>query len=175
MYCGSVASLLTGVRSFVANPKNAFDNNKSGITAETVLFAIKNATTYNGVTNEGLIRINAVSFGSGVASANNVSVLRLRLGATMGGTATYTAIDGTTADNGVTITAGNSIVSANTVHTTSTGGRLLYALNINSAGSSVIDVSNFDIYVAPGEILTVSGFATASTAQSASLVWSEDI
>lgn len=172
-YSGSMAALLTGQRSFVGNPKYAFDNNKATVTAETNLFSLKNATTYNGVANRGQLRLNSLAFGTNATNA--ATVIRLRIGATLGGTATYTAINGTTADNGVTITSGNSITSVNTVHTTSTGGVLYFALSNNGQSSVVIDLTQYELVVAPGEILTVAGFSTASATMSASLTWSEDI
>ena len=172
-YSGSMAALLTGARSFVSNPKRAFDNNKAAITAETNLFSIRNATTYNGVTNRGVLRLNTLAFGTNATNA--ATVVRLRIGATLGGVATYVAVDGTTADNGVTITNGQSIASTNTVHTTSTGGLLYFCLSNNGQSTAVIDLTPFDLTVAPGEILTVAGFSTASATMSASLTWSEDI
>ncbi len=172
LYVGSVGILLSGMRSYTGYPKWAFDNNKATITAETNLFSLKCCTTYNGVTNEGQLRVNSLSVGCSVG--NGIVVIRLRVGATLGGTATYAAISGTTADNGVTITAGNSIASANTLHTTATGGTYIYNISVSGVGQSVIDLTSFDIYLAPTEILTVSGFATNSTTISASLNWVED-
>ena len=172
-YTGSVAALLSGVRSFIANPKWAFDNNKTTITAETSLFSIKNATSYNGVENKGLNRLNSISFGC--AATNAAAVVRLRIGATLGGTATYTPINGSSADNGVTITSGNSVASYNTLHTTSTGGTQIFCLSTNGTGNAGIDLTAFDLFIAPGEILTVAGFSTANATQSASLSWTEDI
>jgi hypothetical protein len=174
-YTGSIAALLSGVRSFTANPKWAFDNNKTGITAETNLFSLRNATTYNGVENKGMLRLNSLSFAATANTANLLVVCRLRIGATLGGTATYATINGTTADNGVTITAGNSIASANTVHTTATGGTYIFNMSVSGQSNLIVDLAPFDLYVSPGEILTVSGFATASASISASINWSEDL
>jgi hypothetical protein len=172
-YSGSMAALLTGVRSFVGNPKWAFDNNKASVTAETNLFTLRNATTYNTVANRGVLRLNSLAFGT---NANNAATaIRLRIGATLGGVGTYTPISGSTANNGVTITSGNSIASVDTAQTTSTGGRLYFCLSNNGASTAVIDLTPFDLVVAPGELLTVSGFSTASAVMSASLTWSEDI
>lgn len=174
LHVGSVAALLSGTRSFAANPKWAFDNNKTAITTETVLFALKDATTYNGVTNRGMLRLNSLSFAS-AGAITSIAVCRLKIGATLGGTATYATISGTSADNGVTITAGSSVTSANTIHTTVTGGTYIFNLSIAGGSNIVVDLSPYDLYVAPTEILTVSGFSTATAALSASLNWTEDI
>ena len=173
-YTGSVAALLSGVRSFTGNPKWAYDNNKSTITAETNLFSLKNATTYNGVVNRGLLRLNSLSLAH-AGAITSLGVCRLRINATLGGTATYAAINGTTADNGVTITAGNSITSANTIHTTATGGSYIFNLTVAGDSNAVIDLTPYDLYVAPGEILTVSAFSSASATMGACLGWTEDI
>ena len=174
-YAGSYAALLSGVRSFTANPKWAYDNNKASVTAETNLFSLRNATTYNGVENKGMLRLNSLSFAATANTSNLLAVCRLRIGATLGGTATYAAVNGTTADNGVTITAGNSIASVNTVHTTATGGTYIFNMSVSGQSNLVVDLSPYDLYVSPGEILTVSGFATASASISASTNWTEDI
>lgn len=176
MYCGSVGILLSGGISYNSFPRWAFDNNKTAVTAETNLLSIKNCSTYKGVTNFGQLRINSVSVGAAAATSNTVCVLRLRIGATLGGTATYVPINGTSADNGVTITTGSSLASANTVHTTATGGTYIYNISLAATGgsSTVIDLSSFGMVVAPGEILTVSGFASGSSTMSASLNWAED-
>ena len=172
IYCGSVGVSLSGIRSFTSYPKWAYDNNKASITAETNIFSLKNCTTYNGSTNEGQLRLNSISVGA--SGSSGVVVLRLRIGATLGGTATYAAISGTTADNGVTITSGSSIASVNTIHTTATGGTYIYNLSLNGAGAQVIDLTALDIFIAPTEILTLSGFATNAATISASLNWVED-
>lgn len=173
MYSGSAAALLTGQLALSGNPKFAYDNNKAAITTETVIFALKSATTYNGVTNESTVRLTSLSFAGGGNASNN-AVVRLKIGATLGGVATYAAVDGTTADNGVTVTSGNSVVSANTVHTTVAGGRMVFSMSVNNADSGVLDLRPYDIVLYPGEVLTVSGFATATSQISASLTWSED-
>ena len=172
VYCGSVGILLSGMRSFTGYPKWAFDNNKATITAETNLFSLRNCTTYNGVTNLGQLRLNSISVSSN--GGNGVCVCRFRINATVGGTGTFAAISGTTADNGVTITAGSSIASANTVYTTATGGAYIFNVSISTGVSAIIDLTPYDLFVAPTEVLTVSGFSSASTTMSASLNWVED-
>jgi hypothetical protein len=172
-YCGSVGFFLCGERKFISSPKWATDNAKSGITAETNLFSIRNATTYNGVPNRALIRLNSLSLAS--TANNGVAVLRFRRGATLGGVPSYTPIDGATADNGVTITSGNSISSVDTAGTTATGGTYFFAVNVGSPGGTPFDLTPYELFVAPGEILTLGGFSSASTTIGAVLTWSEDI
>ena len=172
MYCGSMGAFSCGERSFVGSPKWAMDNNKSTITTETAILSIRNATTYNGVTNRSLIRLNSLSAG---ATGNNVSVVRLKIGATLGGTPAFTTINGTTANNGVTITSGNSITSYDIAATTVTGGNYLFNHSLVGNASQSIDLGPYAIFISPGETLTASFFAAASASCSISLNWSEDI
>lgn len=174
LYCGSVGIFLSGARSFSANPKEAQDNYKTGITAETNILSLRNCTTYNGVPNRGLMRLNSVSVGGDAASGTTV-ILRLRIAATIGGSPSFAPIAGSTADNGVTITSGNSIVSSDTAGTTATGGSKIYNISLVAPGNAIIDLIPFELYVAPGEILTISGFSTASATISTAINWSEDI
>lgn len=173
MYCGSVGVFISGTRSFVGNPKWAADSNKASITTETNLISLQNATTYNGVTNRGMIRLNSISFGS--SAANGIAVVRLKVGVTLGGSPSYTTVNGTTADNGVTITSGNSIASYDTAGTTITGGTYIFGITLDNPNSGIIDLVPYDIFIPPAEILTVSGFSSVSSTMSACLNWTEDI
>jgi hypothetical protein len=172
MYCGSVGIFITGIRSFVGSPKWAADNNKAAITTETNILSIRNATTYNGVTNRSLIRLNSISIGS--TATNAIVVLRMKSGVTLGGSPAFATIDGTTADSGVTITSGNSIASKDTAGTTITGGTYMFNLSLNGAGSIAIDLTTLELFIAPAETMTFSVFATASATVSVSINWSED-
>lgn len=174
MYMGSYGGFISGLRVFVGNPKWAIDNNKSGVTAETNIFSVKNCTTYNGITNRGLIRLNSISC-VGDAANNRIGVFRLRIGATLGGSPVYTTINGTSGDSGVTITAGNSIASYDVAGTTCTAGNLIWNSTVAVPGNTPFDLVPYDLFVAPSEILSVSGFATAAADLSIALNWAEDI
>ena len=174
MYCGSVGVFLSGVRSFISNPKWARDNYKTGVTAETNILSLRNCTTYNGSTNRGMIRLNSISVG-GDAAAGSVVIVRFRLAATVGGVPAFATLNGTTADNGVTITSGNSIASADVAGTTATGGTLLYNLTIAAPGNAVLDLTPFDLFIAAGETMTISGFSTANATIAVAVNWTEDI
>ena len=176
IYVGSVGAFLSGARDYIGSPRWATDNNKAAVTAETVLFSIRNATTYNGITNRSLIRLQSLSVAAD-AGKNTVAVavFRLRVGATLGGSPSYAAINGTTADSGVTITSGNSIASVDVAGTTASAGTLIYNAAVSEPGTGIIDLTPFGLFVAPGEVLTISGFSTSSATMAAALNWSEDI
>lgn len=173
IYVGSVGVFITGQRNFVGNPKWSMDNNKSSITTETNIITLKNATNYNGGTNRGMIRLNSISFGSSAASG--IAVIRLKLNATLAGSPAYTPINGTTINNGTTITSGNSITSYDVAGTTVTGGQYVYSITIDNPGSGNINLEPYDIFVTPGETLTISGFSTNTSQIGVAINWTEDI
>jgi hypothetical protein len=172
MYCGSVGVFLSGVRQIIS-PKWATDNNKTGITTETNILTVKNATTYNGVVNRGLMRIKNISVSS--SAATGICVVRLKLNATLGGSPSYTPISGATSDGGATITSGNSISSYDTAGTTITGGIHIFSFSIDNPNSFPLELDNYNIFVAPTETLTVSGFSSTTSQIGVSLNWAEDI
>jgi hypothetical protein len=174
MYSGSVGFFLAGKRDFPTSPRWAIDNNKSGITTEANILSIRNATTYNGITNTSLIRLTQISFASSAASG--VSTLRIKINATLGGSPSYTTINGTTADGGVTITNGNSVSSYDTAGTTVTGGTYIFnASTGNGGGGAVIDLTPYSLFIAAGETATISVSSTISSAAAVSVNWIEDI
>lgn len=173
-YVGSVGIFVSGPRSFIGTPKWAYDNGKSGVTAETNIFSLKAATTYNGVTNRGIMRLTSISAVLYAASGNSWGTLRLRIGASLGGSPSWATINGTSADSGVTITAGNSMVSADVAGTTASGGTLLWNMALGQ-GMIEVDLTPYELFLAPTEILTVGGFASASSTIAAALNWNENI
>jgi hypothetical protein len=174
MYVGSVGIQLSGTRVFVGIPKWAMDNNKATITTETNVLSIKNCTSYNGVTNRSLIRFNMFSFSS--TAGNGVCTFRAKRGVTLGGSPSYTTINGTSADQGVTITSGNSIASYDVAGTTVANGDYVFGMTVANPAAGWADVTPYDFFLAPGEIATF----TMSTSQSAAtcgvaIAWIEDI
>jgi hypothetical protein len=143
------------------------------VTTEACLLNLKNATTYNGVTNTGLIRVNSLSYASSSAIGN--AIFRFKMGVTIGGSPSYAAISGTTADQGVTITSGNSIASYDIAGTTVTSGRLIFNIVCDNPNSGFVDLTPYDIIIAPTEILTISGFSTNSSTMGVGVDWTEDI
>lgn len=177
MYCASVGVFISGMRSFVGNPKWATDTSKASITAETALLNLKNCTTYNGVTNRGLLRLNSLSCSN---SANTTAFVRFKINATLGGTPVYNPINGTSSqtggnNDGITLTSANSIASVDTAGTLTSGGTYIYNVQLGPSGSQFADLTPYDIFVAPTEILTVTGTAIANATIGVSLNWTEDI
>jgi hypothetical protein len=172
VYVGSVGVFLVGQRSFIGSPRWSYTGNKTAVTTEAVLANFRNATTYNTVTNRALMRLNSITAAS---TANNGAVtVRLYFGATIGGSPSWSTINGTSGDSGVTITSGNSVVSADAAGTTS-GGLMQFSLVLGSPGTQTIDLTPFELFLGPAEILSVTGASSASTTIALALNWSEDI
>jgi hypothetical protein len=171
----SGALLMEGPEA-LTGPRFGLDNNKATITTETNIITIKNCTTLNGETNRAKIRLRTLSLGSNSGGATTgVVTLKAVLNTTLGGSPSYSTVDGTTADEGVTITSGNSCASRDTAGTTLTGGTTIYNAVTNEGGNSIMDVTALDLVINPGEILTLSGKSTASTTVGIGVSWSEEI
>jgi len=175
MYTGSVGIFTCGSRGHSSAPKWAADNYKAAITAETALLNIKNCTSYNGEVNRGLIRLNSVTFTTSTTTKTAAAgFLRFRVGATLGGTPAYEPVAGTSADNGITITAGNSVASVDKAATTVADGTLIFSISLSDAGNTILDLTDYEISVGPSETLTLSGFGTSALFMSATTTWTED-
>jgi len=174
LYVGSVGCFVSGFRTNANSPKGAIDNNKSGITTETNLLTLKNATTYNTISSRALIRLTRISFSS--SGNTGIAVFRLKINPTVGGSPSFSAYNGTTADGGTTITNGQSIVSIDTAGTTITVGQMIYSFTCDNPNSSQdIDLEPLRIFIAPSDILSITGFSTASSQLGCSVCWVEDI
>lgn len=173
MYCGSVGVFISGKRSFVGNPKWSAEAILASVTTEANILTVKNATTYNTVTNTGLLRLSAISVAS--SAANGVAIFRFKINATLGGSPSYTTVSGTSADQGVTITSGNSIASYDVAGTTVTGGTKIFSITSDNPDSNIINLIPYELFVAPTETLTISAYSSINSTIGIALNWSEDI
>jgi hypothetical protein len=172
MYIGSVGMFLNGERYFTG-PQWSTYNRKTSITTETNVLTIKNATTYNGRENLGVIRLRAVSLA--FDAPNGQGVIFFKKNATLGGTPSYATISGTTVDNGVTITNGQSIASVDVAGTTVGGGIAIYNTAASDNTGNQIDLTPYEIFILPGDTLTVSAYGYSSGAFTIAINWQEDI
>lgn len=111
----------------------------------------------------------------GIASVG-VGMLRIVKGTTLGGSPSFapqTSAFGTTADGGVTITSGASVSSRDTAGTTLTNGIPIFAMPVG-AGGFTLDMTPFDIFVLPGEVLTIAMGSSSSATCSVATSWNED-
>jgi hypothetical protein len=173
MYVGSVSVFISGARSFVSNPKGAASGRKAAITTQTNVLAIRNCNTYNGVTNRGMVRLNCLSVGWD--SANDTALLNIIKNPTLGGSPSYTPINGSTADNGVTLTAANNITSFDIAGTTITGGTVMFNLAFARNTGIPIDLTPFDLTLEAGSIYSFAITGDSSGAARVAVNWTEDI
>lgn len=171
IYVGSVGVFLDGPRMYLG-PQYAANGSEAAVTTEANILAIRSATTINGVTNRGLMRLRQISLAS--QGGNGTATFFLRRGATLSGTTTFAAVSGTTADDGVTLTSAQSMASTNILATFS-GGATIWNAILNTGSNFTVDLTSQDIFIAPGETLLITGSATASTALAAAVNWQEDV
>jgi len=170
-YVGSVGVFISGQREFLA-AQWATDSLKNTITAETNILNLRNCTTYNTVTNQGLIRLRSIS--AATDNGNGLATIRLKTGVTLGGSPSFAPINGSTADQGVTITSGNSISSVD-VAGTGTTGTTIFNICLARNSNLYYDLSPFNIFIPPSQTLTVTAFSAASASIQVALNWNEDI
>jgi hypothetical protein len=171
----SGALFLEGDRKLLG-PSHGLDNNKSSVTTETSIITIRNATSFNGVNNRAHIRLRTISFASNTGGAGNgITTFKITKNATLGGSPSYTTIDGSTADSGVTITNGNSIASYDTAGTTVTGGDVIFNSIIGVGNNAYEDISELDLFAYPGDLLTFSITSSQSVTCGVGITWTEDL
>ena len=175
MYCGSVGAFISGQRSLIGNPRWGASGRRASVTSQNNILAIKNATTYNGITNRGVIRLSSVSVGWD--AANDTALLNVILNPTLGGSPSYTPISGTASDSGVAsiIVSGNSISSFDISGTTISGGTILFNMALSRNMSMVIDLTPYDIVIEPSSIISFAVTGDSSGTARIAANWSEDI
>lgn len=136
---------------------------KNTVTSEVAIFTIRNKSTYQSKTNYIDLVLEFVSAAIEASSANNIGGIRLVRDASLGGAPSFSDIS-----------TSNSVVEIDTSGTTVTGGRELF--NVALAGKNdreAINVSAYDIIIAPGETLTLAGSSANSATVDGSILWKE--
>lgn len=136
---------------------------KSIGTTQTNVVTLRNNSTINGVTNRSMLRIRSVSFAT---AASVPAIFLLTKNATLGGSPSYTNVDAT-----------NSLAAYDTAGTTITGGNQQWNTTVGANGHTFADLTDFDIYLLPGETLTLSAASISGGAnnQVVAVNWSEDV
>lgn len=171
----SGALFLEGDRRLLG-PEHARENNKASITTETNILTLRNATTYNGKTNRAYAHLRTLSVAANKGGTiSGIATLQVIRNTTLGGSPSYTATNGSTADDGVTITSGQSVTSYDTAGTTITGGEVVFVASVVVGGNSFFNLDDLDIFIAPGDDLTLSFESGDSCTCSVAVTWSEDL
>jgi hypothetical protein len=173
----SIGQFLEGPRRFLG-PMGSIDSSVSAISATTTIsvLALRNATSYNGITNYSIVHLRQVSISANDAP-NPKGCVNLRIVRNPSTSFTlFVPYNGSTADGGATITGGQSTLSSNLSALTVSGGSTIYTTTVNIGGSTTLDVTPMEITIYPGDILAVCAYSTASgPTVGASVTWSEDI
>ena len=177
---GSCALFIEGMRVFLG-PLVSEDAYLTAVpnTTLTSVLAIRNATTFNGIPNRAFLHLRSVSVAINGGSTATIVILRILKNYTSGPT-TFLATNGTTADNGVTITNGQSCTStsvpAPTSYVTVVGGKQVFSTVVSATSLAVIDLTSYDISIFPGDTVSFAAYGTASTPLvGVTAVWNEDI
>ena len=184
---GSCGQFLEGERrflgpkgSFVGTPVAALANN-----TQTLMFALKNATYFNGIPNRSQAHIRSISFGgngsgSGSNNPNGVITFTLTRNPT-GGPTVWLPYNGSlgTGTSGSNI-IGNSTISSNiSPLTTLTGGNTGFTHVVAIGGQSgQIDLSDYEITLNPNDVLCFSANVVSTGSGcyvGASVFWVEDL
>jgi hypothetical protein len=170
----SAAMFIEGVRTHLG-PRYGADATKAAVTTIVNVMTLRNAASFNGRVNRSQIRLRSLSFGgNATARAAGMITFRVYLNATLGGSPSFAAIDGTTADQGVTITSGQSCVSVDTAATIA-GGTLIYSAVTPIDTGQQPDITDLEFYLHPGDTATFAISAGSASTVGVGLSWSEDI
>jgi hypothetical protein len=177
---GSCAMFVEGMRIFLGPliSEDAYLTATPNLTLTSVL-AIRNATTFNGIPNRAFLHLRSVSVAINGGSTATIVVLRILRNYTSG-PVIFAPLQGTTADNGVTITSGQSCSSSNvtgpTNYVTVSGGTQIFSTVVSATSLAVIDLTPYEISIFPGDKISFAAFGTANTPLvGLSAVWNEDI
>jgi hypothetical protein len=177
---GSCALFVEGMRVFLG-PLNSEDAYLTAVpnTTLTSVLGVRNATTFNGIPNRAFLHLRSVSVAINGGTTATIVVLRILRNYTAGPTV-FVPIQGTTANNGVTITNGQSCASSNvsapTNYVTVSGGTQIFSTVVSATSLAVIDLTPYEISVFPGDTVSFAAYGTASTPLvGVSAVWNEDI
>ena len=172
----SGALFLEGDRKLLG-PSQGLDNNKAiTATTHTNIITIKNCTTFNTITNRSHIRLRTISFASNTGGAGSgITTCKIVRNATLAGSPSYTTINGTTADGGVTITNGNSVASYDTAGTTVSGGTVIFNSIIGVGNNAYEDLTDLDLFAYPGDTITLSLTSTQNVTAGIGITWTEDL
>ena len=136
---------------------------KNTVTTETALFTIRNRSTYAGKSNLISVIPQRLSIGVQAANPQNLAQYRVLLNATLGGTPAY-----------ANVSTNNSLIEIDTAGTTVTGGYGLFSGDLAGQNDKIIEnISDYGIYLHPGDALTVSVISANSATFNGSIMVKE--
>jgi len=143
----------------ITGPANSISNEKAVTTEENIL-TIRNKTTFASKNNKITVRLRV---GSAATDGTKNAIIKFIKNTTLGGTPSYTDISTNT-----------SVVDYDTAGTTITGGQVVDSITLAKEDSTKENLDELDVFLAPGETLTVSGQSASSNTIDVTLSWRED-
>lgn len=135
---------------------------KASVVATTNLFTIRNRSTYAGKQNFIDVLIENVGASIEASSANNIGTIRLVRNATLG-SSSYSNIN-----------TNNSVIEIDTSSTSVTGGTELFIIPLAGKNAyELINLSDFDILLHPGDTISITGSSANSATVNANILWKE--
>lgn len=163
-----VAIKVGSMGAFVEGPvagtdlRFSINGSQASLTTEQVILSIQNKSTFAGKINKTTVYPDLVSFTN---VGNPDCFYKLILNATIGGSPSYTDIS-----------TNESVVSYDTAGTTVANGTVLASFYVNGNNEATIDLSNLNIDIDPGDILTISGTSSgAAITANAAITWRERV
>ena len=187
----SLGQFLEGERRFLG-PKGAYAHIPTASVTNntnTQMFALHNATYFNGIPNRSQAHLRAISFGgngsgSGSNQPNGVIALSLIRNPTSGGPTIFTPYNGTLGNNFGGVTGSNifgqSSISSNVSQLAAiTGGNVGFTQVVAIGGQSGnIDMTDYEIVLNPGDTLCFTANVVTASGTcyiGSSAFWVEDI
>jgi len=144
-------------------PRNSADNAKAGIgTTLTNVLTIRSKESFGGIGNQ--VPVDVLFCGAST-DGNKVGRIELVLNATIGGSPSW-----------VDVRPGTSVMEVDVAGTTVTGGAVLMTIPIGRSDSKIVDLTNIEIQLQPGDRLTLAAHTTAGGTNEfgGALTWAED-
>lgn len=133
------------------------------VSTEVALFTIRNKTSYAGKTNFIDLLLEQITGSIEANNANNLGELRIVRNATLGGTPVYADINTT-----------DSIVEIDVAGTTVAGGKEITFIPLaGKNAAALLDLTDLEIILAPGETITVSGESVNDATINGGGLWKE--
>jgi hypothetical protein len=187
----SLGQFLEGERRFLG-PKGAYTYSPTAAVTNNIntqMFALHNASYFNGIPNRSQAHLRSISFGgngtgTGSNQPNGVIALTLIRNPTSGGPTIFAPYNGTLGNNFGGVTGSNifgqSAISSNVTQLSAiTGGNVGFTHVVSIGGQSgPIEMTDYEIVLNPGDTLcfTANVVTTSGTCYiGSSAFWVEDI
>jgi hypothetical protein len=157
------ASILTYVEGqpTYTGPRFAVSNSKNGVSIpETNILTLQNKSTFHGFTNKVAIKLKSLAY---AVEGTKPALIKIYKNATLGGTPSYTDIN-----------TNNSVISYDIAGTTVSSGSLVTSYALGKSSSDVVYGDDLDLWLYPGEYLTITAQSAANTDAAVSVSWIED-